>query len=177
MIRAIFLIIFIAVPIIEIAIFIQVGSLIGLWRTLATIFITAIIGVGLLKRQGLTTLANAQTSLDEGRLPVDSLFHGVALLVAGALLLTPGFLTDAIGFLLLVPAFRLWIGKRIWTGLKQAGGPQRDGPQPDGPYRVPREHLDPHSNGTPGPVIEGEIVDEDTSPWHSGPNKPDDPQK
>lgn len=171
MMRAFLLLIFIAVPLTEIAIFIQVGSLIGLWRTIAAILITAIIGVSLLRYQGLATLARAQATLDEGRLPVDSLLHGVLLLIAGALLLTPGFLTDTIGFALLVPALRLWIGKRIWALLKNA-----DATIIDGTFETSYQPPPRHGDSTPGRVIEGEVVDRDASPWREPPVDPDEPR-
>ena len=105
--RLIFLILIIT-PIVEIAVFIQVGGLIGLWPTLAAIVLTALIGTALLRQQGLATLARAQREMAAQRLPVRELFDGICLLLAGALLLTPGFVTDAIGGALLMPlAFRI----------------------------------------------------------------------
>ena len=102
---------FVIVPIAEIATFIQVGDIIGLWPTLGIILLTAFLGTGLLRYQGLTTLSQAQTALNEGELPLTSVIHGVFLLVAGLLLLTPGFITDGVGFLLFIPPLRLLIAK------------------------------------------------------------------
>ncbi len=101
-------------PLIEIAVFIQVGGLIGLWPTIATVILTALIGTALLRRQGLATLARAQREMEAKRLPVRELFTGVCLLLAGALLLTPGFVTDAVGFALLLPPVREVIGTWLW---------------------------------------------------------------
>ncbi len=98
--------IFVAVPIIEIALFISVGGAIGLWPTLAIVVLTAMIGTQLMRRQGIMTLNRLQTSLAEGRNPADPMAQGAMILVAGVLLLTPGFFTDAMGFLLLVPLVR-----------------------------------------------------------------------
>lgn len=109
--------IFIGIPIIEIAIFIQAGEIIGLWRTLAAVVLTAIVGTALLRAQGMAALARARQSIDRGQLPVDEVFTGICILLGGALLLTPGFLTDAVGFLLLIPGFRRVIGRRILTAL------------------------------------------------------------
>lgn len=109
--------IFIGIPIIEIAIFIQAGEIIGLWPTLATVVLTAIVGTALLRAQGLAALARARQSIDRGQLPVDEVFTGICILLGGALLLTPGFLTDAVGFLLLVPGFRRVAGRRILAAL------------------------------------------------------------
>lgn len=99
-------ILLILVPIIEIALFIQIGGAIGLWPSLAIVVITALIGSTLLRRQGLAALANVQGSVAGGQNPMDHLAHGAFIIVAGIVLLTPGFFTDAIGFLLLVPPVR-----------------------------------------------------------------------
>ncbi len=96
----------IGVPVIEIAVFIEVGGRIGLWPTVGLIVLTALVGTALLRHQGLSTLARARASLDQGKLPMRELLDGVCLLIAGALLLTPGFVTDAVGALLLVPPLR-----------------------------------------------------------------------
>ncbi len=104
---------FIGVPLLEIAVFIQVGGLIGLWPTLALVILTAAIGSWQLRAQGLATLSRARGQMDAGRLPARELFDGLCLLFAGALLLTPGFVTDAFGLLLFLPAFREWL--RGWA--------------------------------------------------------------
>ena len=101
------LFLFIAVPVIEIALFIQVGGLIGLFPTLAIVVFTAILGTYLVRGQGLSTLSTLQSQFSNLQDPTESLAHGAMILFAGALLLTPGFFTDAVGFLLLTPAFRL----------------------------------------------------------------------
>ncbi len=109
--------IFVAVPIIEIALFIEVGGAIGLGPTLAIVVLTAIAGTWLMRRQGLMTLERLQQSLAEGRNPADPMAQGAMILVAGVLLLTPGFFTDTIGFLLLLPPVRValirWITARL----------------------------------------------------------------
>ena len=97
---------FILVPLVEIYLLIQVGSVIGGLPTVLLIILTAIVGVGLLKQQGLSTLMTAQQSLARGELPALQLLEGAALLVSGALLLTPGFVTDFIGFIGLIPLTR-----------------------------------------------------------------------
>lgn len=107
----ILILIFIGVPIVEIALFIQAGDIFGLWPTLATIVATAIIGGALLRAQGLATINRARQSLGQGQAPVREVFTGICLLLAGALLMTPGFLTDGIGFLLLIPPVRRSLGQ------------------------------------------------------------------
>lgn len=110
-------VLFLSVPLIEIALFIQVGGLIGLWPTLGLVLATALAGTWLMRREGLKALADLRRSLETLGDPGAPLAHGAAILFAGALLLTPGFLTDTVGFLLLVPQVRAaifrWLGKRI----------------------------------------------------------------
>ncbi|CTQ32786.1 FxsA family protein [Jannaschia rubra] len=98
--------IFVAVPIVEIALFIQVGGWLGLWPTLLIVVLTAMLGTFLVRRQGLAELRRLQGSLNELSDPTRPLAHGAMILAAGLLLLTPGFFTDAAGFLLLIPGVR-----------------------------------------------------------------------
>ncbi len=97
---------FVAVPIIEIALFIQVGDLIGLFPTLLIVIATAALGTWLVRGQGLATLSTLRNQVNNFQNPTQQLAHGAMILFAGALLLTPGFFTDGFGFLLLVPRFR-----------------------------------------------------------------------
>jgi len=98
---------FISIPLIEIMLFLQLGSLIGIWFTLLTVIVTAFIGTILVRAQGLAALSQLQSSFSRLENPSQPLANGAMILVSGALLLTPGFLTDAIGFSLLVPAVRI----------------------------------------------------------------------
>ena len=97
---------FIGIPIAEIALFIYVGERIGLPATLVVIVLTAVIGSSLVARQGAGALAQVQAAFVEARFPGKELAHGAMIVVAGAFLVTPGFLTDGLGFLLLVPPVR-----------------------------------------------------------------------
>ncbi|WP_227269164.1 FxsA family protein [Roseobacter weihaiensis] len=97
---------FLAIPLIEITLFIQIGGAIGLGWTLFTVVVTAILGTFLVRNQGALALGQVRSSFNEMRDPTEPLAHGAMILFSGALLLTPGFFTDAIGFLLLVPAIR-----------------------------------------------------------------------
>ena len=157
---------FIAVPVIEIALFIEVGGLIGLWPTIAIVILTAFAGTTLLRLQGLAVLRRVQESAARNELPVAEVFDGLCLLVAGVLLLTPGFFTDALGFLLFLPLFRRTAGRLIWTWLVRSGritvsgGGFGGGPgSPGGPGGRPG----PGSAGGPagGPVIDGEYQEVD----------------
>lgn len=98
--------ILVAVPIIEIGLFIEIGGTIGTWATLAIVIITAFIGTMLIRIQGRATLEALQNSVNQGGNPAFFMAHGALILVAGVLLLTPGFFTDATGLLLMVPAIR-----------------------------------------------------------------------
>ena len=111
---------FIGVPLIEILLFIEVGGRIGAWPTIGLVVLTAVIGTALLRHQGLATLARARAEMDAERLPVRELFDGVCLLVGGLLLLTPGFLTDAMGFALLIPPLRAIFGRGIFAAMARS---------------------------------------------------------
>ena len=99
-------ILFLAVPLMEIAAFVLVGSRIGVIPTLVMVLVTALVGSILLRVQGFGMLRRIREEVDAGRVPQRELVHGVMILLAGFLLLLPGFVTDAVGFLLFVPAFR-----------------------------------------------------------------------
>ncbi len=147
------LIAMIGVPIAEIAVFIEVGEKIGLGVTLMIVVITAILGTALLRQQGFSVLARAQASLQENRFPVNELFDGLCLLFAGALLLTPGFVTDTVGFLLFTPPvralLRVWAMKYLVTRGQVHMGP---GQNPD---RGPDRGDDGHG-GDSTIIIDGE---------------------
>jgi UPF0716 protein FxsA len=97
---------FILVPLVELAILLQVGRWIGLWPTVALVVVTGAAGAMLARSQGLRVLRGIRTELSVGQLPSSRLFEGLLVLVGGILLLTPGLLTDVVGFLLLLPASR-----------------------------------------------------------------------
>jgi UPF0716 protein FxsA len=105
------------VPIIEITLFIEIGGWIGTWPTIAIVVLTALLGTIMLRQQGLSALRNVQARLAAGENPGRLLADGAMILVAGALLLTPGFFTDAVGFALLFPAVRgvvwNWLAPRL----------------------------------------------------------------
>lgn len=108
---------FLLMPVIEIAILIQVGSAIGVLMTVMLILLTAALGTTLLRVQGLSILLRGRSALESRRVPTHEIAEGLALAIGGALLLTPGFVTDSIGFSLLVPASRRllinWVAKRV----------------------------------------------------------------
>jgi len=137
--------IFLAVPLIEIALFIQVGGLIGLWPTLLIVVLTAILGTYLVRQQGLAALGQVQASFSKLSDPTEPLAHGAMILFSGALLLTPGFFTDAVGFALLVPGIRTVVFKSLRARMKnvqftaQSAQPRRE----DGSIVVEYEDITP----------------------------------
>ena len=148
------LIIFIGIPLVEIALFIQVGGLIGLWPTIVIVIITAILGTLLIRKQGLSTLQRAQIELEKKQIPIRELFEGICLIFSGALLLTPGFLTDTIGFVILVPSLRGILGGFLWKTLQNTKG-----------IKIQMADYKSHEvKEGAGPIVEGEafeIIDED----------------
>ena len=109
----IFAFLFLVVPIVEIFLLIQVGSVIGPWWTILCVVGTAVVGAYLLRQQGLTTLARFQNNMASGVVPAKEMLEGIALLIGGALLMTPGFFTDTIGFLCLLPFTRGFIVDKV----------------------------------------------------------------
>lgn len=140
---------FLAVPLIEIALFIQVGGLIGLWPTLAIVVLTAVIGTWLLRMQGAVAMTNLRRSFSELDDPSEPLAHGAMILFSGALLLTPGFFTDAMGFALLVPSVRQAVMRYASSRIKvQTHGFERDAPRGPASSTVVEgdfEELDPEA--------------------------------
>ncbi|MFQ5783663.1 MAG: FxsA family protein [Alphaproteobacteria bacterium] len=149
----------IGVPIVEIGVFVEVGGRIGLWSTLGLIVLTALIGTALLRQQGLATLASARETIENGNMPVQQVLDGVCLLIAGALLLTPGFVTDAFGALLLIPGLRhplqRWALRRLAAHgrvtVETARHPRRDGVI-DGEFTVVVEEGE-EGDGPPDPRL------------------------
>jgi UPF0716 protein FxsA len=142
---------FVGVPLIEIALFIQVGGAIGLWPTLAVVILTAMLGTFLVRNQGALAMGNLQRSFSELNDPTEPLAHGAMILIAGALLLTPGFFTDAMGFALLMPPVRKsvfnYMRKRVQVQSFSMGGVHT------------QNTTHPRDEG----VIEGEFVEVDPS--------------
>ncbi|MFU8816699.1 MAG: FxsA family protein [Pseudomonadales bacterium] len=122
--------VFFATPIVEMYLLIQVGGYIGAWPTIGLVMLTAVAGVALLRVQGPATLRRGMGRLQAGELPAQEVAEGLLLAVAGALLLTPGFFTDGVGFLLLLPATRIAVARRILARAEVMGGPAPGGPAP-----------------------------------------------
>ena len=139
---------FVAVPLAEIYLLLEIGGIIGAIPTIGLVVLTAVIGAALVRAQGFSTIMRIRRNLDAGEIPAVAIIEGAFLLLAGALLLTPGFLTDTIGFGCLIPPLRQTLIVRFIE------------------TRVVRPHdpHDPHDPGAPrrhGRIIEGEFERED----------------
>ncbi|MCF4096925.1 FxsA family protein [Maritalea mediterranea] len=136
---------FVVVPIIEIAIFVALGGLIGFWWTMGGIVFTAILGSILLRQQGMSVLFSIQNKLNAGGFPAQEIVDGVMLAIAGALLLTPGFFTDAVGFSLFVPLVRqnlfTELRKRVKVVSATSYQSYHQGPGPGGFHRQDDEDV------------------------------------
>jgi len=159
------LLLFTIVPIVEMYLLISVGGYIGTIPTIACVMLTAVVGVSLLRWQGTTTLQRGMSRVGQGQLPGQEIAEGMMLAVAGALLLTPGFVTDLFGFLLLMPPVRGLLARYAGRHLKvvdmasgaagfgQSSGAQGPGAAAGKPSRTPQTPDTP--NG--GVIIEGEF--------------------
>ena len=150
------LLLFVALPAIELALLIELGSRFGTLHTLGLIVVTGVVGAFLAKSQGLQLVGQIQREVAQGHLPTGALVDGVMILVAGALLVTPGILTDSFGFLCLVPAFRNAAKRVLLKRLKKAvqenrvhvtmnfgEEPEPPQPQPVEPIEAEWRRLDP----------------------------------
>ncbi|MGO1500042.1 MAG: FxsA family protein [Marinobacter sp.] len=168
---SILLFVFIIMPIAEMAVLIQVGGMIGVVNTIGFVLLTAVIGAWLLRQQGMATLLRANQRLNTGELPAKEVAEGLILAVGGVLLITPGFITDTIGFLCLIPFTRYWLSalalKRMVASSKsggfyfRAGGGQSPfGQDPFGDRNNPFGQQRPFDRDGNGDIIEGEYRDE-----------------
>ena len=136
---------FIIVPIAEIALLVHVGGLIGTWQTIGLVVLTAALGTALFRAQGFRIIMRTQDVLAQGGFPAKELFDGICVLVAGVLLLTPGFVTDTLGLALLVPGLRILIGRVLWRTVSRTGHFQM--------------HVDGDFNDTRPDVFEDDVIE------------------
>ena len=152
----ILLVLFVVMPIAEISVLIKVGKSIGSWNTILFVIATAILGAYLVRQQGFATLTKLQQEANAGRMPAMQLAEGVALLFAGAVLLTPGFITDAIGFALLTPPIRrgiiAWVAKQGFAKVQTGYGGMQGSASP---FSTSSASSKPSDNGQ---IIEGEVI-------------------
>ena len=155
---------FVTVPVIELFLFLVLGQRIGLGATFAIVLLTGFLGAYLAKSQGLKAIARYQESLAQGRLPHEAIIDSLLILIAGVLLLTPGFLTDAVGFALLTPSIRNVIRARLEQSIKEkitVAGQGMGMPVPNG--------SSGGSSGGPRVItVEAEVVETSTDRSHEG---------
>lgn len=154
----------VVVPLAEIWVLIQVGQVIGVWWTIALLIADSILGSWLIKREGTRAWAALSTTLASGRMPARELADGALIVAGGTLMLSPGFVTDTMGLLLILPWTRPAARKLLTRVMSRKmldayapGYPSRTYPGPTGSYPGPDEtHPGP---GPKGPVVRGEVVD------------------
>lgn len=147
----------VGLPILEVYTFIQVGEAIDVWPTIGLVLLTALVGTALIRWQGMTVLRRAQEALGRGEAPLREVFDGVCLLVAGALLLTPGFITDAMGFALVLPPFRVGVLLMVLSLIKSGrikmktsnSWTQQGAAHHAGPHSGPQFGADPRAGASP----------------------------
>ena len=121
-----FIALFILIPIIEISLFIEIGSIIGSFYTITLIFITAIVGVFFVRQQGISTFQKLTSQLQNLETPVQTMFEGLVILISGILLITPGFFTDALGLLGMIPFSRIIFIKLVASYILSRYGKRSD---------------------------------------------------
>lgn len=146
------LFLFIGLPIAEIAVFIAVGGAIGVWPTLGLVLLAAVAGVSLIRVQGLRTLWSARNALERRRIPIVEAFDALCIVLGGILLVIPGFITDAVALVLLLPPIRALVRTPLLRRVAVYGFTATGGRPPPG--------------GSGGPIIEGDYseVDPDVPP-------------
>jgi len=152
---------FIIMPIVEMTVLIKVGSIIGAASTIGLVLLTAVIGASLLKRQGLSTLMRANQKMNAGELPAKEVAEGFLLAVGGALLLTPGFVTDAVGFSLLMPGIRGLLIEQLMKKMIVSGTQQFSQSSSFGGSAFKAQDFGRAKQGSQGDIIEGEFYEEE----------------
>ena len=142
------ILILVTLPIFEIATFIEVGGYLGLWPTIGLVFLTGSCGILLLRQQGLVTVLKAQEAIRQQRLPVNEIFDGVCIVVAGISLIIPGFISDIIGLLLFWSLSRYLLKRILWRYIYV-------------PYKENKDGIDvkKHHKFDGSVVIDGEYED------------------
>ncbi len=173
MLRIVLGCIFVALPLLELALLIKTGQLIGFWPTMAIVIGTGLLGAHVLLRQSWTTVRATQEALARGRPPVAPVLDGVFLLLAGTLLVTPGLISDSVALLLLIPPIRhglaRWLVRRLVQHAHVHFGVF------DATAETSRNPSPPASGGSEGPIIEGEF--ERLGEKSRGPHRPNGPDR
>lgn len=173
--RLILLVAFIVFPLVEIALLVKLGAVLGFWPAFGLIVVTAIVGTSVLRSQGFAVLRRCQEALAQGRPPIEPVVDGFFLLVAGLLLIAPGLITDSLGVGLLVPPVRRAVARWSLQTLRAnatVGGGVFSGPDYETGQRQPQNSARPGSRRQDAPIIEGdyERVDDPTGAPPPGSN-------
>ena len=164
-------IVFAVLPILEIMLLINVSDNIGGWNTFILVLITAFLGAYFVRREGAQTLTNVQLKLSQGEMPGKEMSEGVLLLIAGVLLVTPGFITDCIGLLFTLPMTRAPIAKRLLLAFAQSDKSNvhfsAHGFSKTGPHNSAHEQDSNQTSGDKGEVIDGEYTDTSEGATHN----------
>ncbi|MDP9844430.1 FxsA family protein [Streptosporangium lutulentum] len=189
--RLLLFLVFLVVPVLEIWVLIQVGEVIGGWPTVAILLADSLLGAWIVRREGRRAWRNLQAALQSGRMPDRELADGALIVAGGTLLLTPGFLTDVLGFLFILPFTRpllrrlgAWFfARRVRTLAQNAAGPGLGSPFGGlgSPFDVMNGQSGPRGQGSPrgqggqgGTVIHGEVLRDEPS-GAGGPGGPREP--
>ena len=156
------ILLFISIPLLEIYLLMNVGRVIGFLPTIFVLAFTAVLGAMLVRTQGRNTWLQIQRSMARGELPATEMVEGILIMFAGALLLTPGFATDAVGFCFLIPGIRrALIAILIRRQLANSSGPPQSNASPHfGPRTESKKPADQGSENRQGRIIEGELDEE-----------------
>ena len=169
---------FVAIPLAEIYVIIQVGQVVGAWWTIFLLVADSLFGAWLVRREGRRAFASLRAALSAGRMPSGELADGALILIGGTLMLTPGFLTDIVGFLFVLPITRP-LTRRWLTGVVQRRfGPTTTFEGATFPTSDQAPHRDrPTRPGRPGTddVVRGEVLHESDDPYHRGHGDDGDP--
>jgi len=164
----IFFLLFLLVPLVELYVLIEVGSVIGALPTILLTIVTAIVGAGLMRHQGVSTMQKAQLNMAQGQVPAVEMMEGVFIFLGGLMLLIPGLITDAMGFLLLIPPIRQVLAKKL-IAQRQAQYAQYKGQvyetewterSSDGQSIQHVRIIESSSPDKDSEVIEGEVMDD-----------------
>jgi UPF0716 protein FxsA len=151
-------VLFIVVPLVELYFLFQVSDVIGGWETILLVIITAFLGSYFIRQQGVSTILKAQQNMQQGQLPAMELVEGLILVIAGVMLVTPGFITDSFGFLLLIPPLRQSMIASVGEKMAMRQNHQQQSPF-GGFHQQQGFHSRPSANQDD--VIEGEYTKED----------------
>ncbi|MFI9556844.1 FxsA family protein [Nonomuraea endophytica] len=162
MVRLLLFLAFLVVPVLEIWVLIQVGSVIGGWTTVALLIADSLFGAWIVRREGRRAWRSINESLQSGRMPDKELADGALILVGGALLLTPGFLTDIVGFLCVLPFTRPMM-RRLgsWFFARRVKAMAAASPYANLGVPFPRVDQDPAGEASGGKVVHGEVIREE----------------